>query len=61
MPTPIFTYLGDGSGSSLSVVGDGGNESTVAYPPPQHDPSNGDRSLALKKEKKKRCNQMLIL
>lgn len=39
------SYLG-GGGISLSV-GDGGSESTVAYPFPQHEPSNGDRSLAL--------------
>lgn len=42
----IENYLG-GGGGSLSV-GDGGKESTVAYPPPQQDPSNGDLSLALK-------------
>lgn len=38
-------YLG-GGGGSLSV-GELGILSTVAYPPPQHEPSNGERSLAL--------------
>lgn len=40
-------YLGGGGISPLSV-GDGGNESTAVYPFPQHEPSKGDRSLALK-------------
>lgn len=42
----INKYLGGGGISPLSV-GDGGNESIVVYPFPQHEPSNGDRSLAL--------------
>lgn len=41
-----YKYLGGGGISPLSV-GEGGNESTVEYPFPQHEPSNGDRSLAL--------------
>lgn len=41
----VILYLG-GGGGSLSV-GEFGILSTVAYPPPQQDPSNGERSLAL--------------
>lgn len=41
----FYIYLGGGSGS-LSV-GEFGILSTVAYPPPQQEPSNGERSLAL--------------
>lgn len=47
-------YLGGGGISPLSV-GDGGSESTVVYPFPQHEPSNGDRSLALKNIHKSSC------
>ena len=45
---PIQTNRAGGGGSRSSVSVDEGIESTLAYPPPQHDPSNGERSLALK-------------
>lgn len=47
-----YSYLA-GSGGPSSVSGDGGIESTFAYPPPQHEPSNGERSLALQELKSK--------